>query len=124
MSIHVDDIRSYPEEMIAKRARRFGNRWCHLWCDPGEEALLHLFARRIGLARGWFQDRKGFPHYDVTPSKRVSAIAEGALQTDLRLWLAGQGKDSATMPIGLAQAPVQAELPIEVPIEIPWRPRR
>lgn len=42
---------------------------CHLFADtPGE---LHTMARRIGLARRWYQNRENFPHYDLTPSKRA-----------------------------------------------------
>lgn len=66
---------------------RHRHRWCHLWCDPGEEAQLHALARRIGLQRAWFQNKRGFPHYDLTPSRRQRALAAGATETNLRDWL-------------------------------------
>ncbi len=40
---------------------------------------LHLFARRIGLKRSWFQD-SAHPHYDMTVSwRRNRAIKAGAV---------------------------------------------
>lgn len=64
-----------------------GHRWCHLWCDPGNEAALHLLAGRIGMSRKWFQNRDGFPHYDLLPTQRVAAVAAGAVETRLKEWV-------------------------------------
>lgn len=68
MTVYVDQ---FPDEG--------GGRWnggAHmLTTDIGE---LHEMARRIGLKRAWFQD-KTFPHYDLTRSKRQSAIESGAM---------------------------------------------
>lgn len=64
-----------------------GHRWCHLWCDPGNEETLHALASRIGMERKWFQDRKGFPHYDLLPDMRSAALREGAVERRLRDWV-------------------------------------
>lgn len=64
---------------------RNGHRWCHMWSEDIE--ALHVMASVLGLKREWFQDRTGFPHYDLTPRKRAFAIRKGAIQKDLREWL-------------------------------------
>ncbi len=47
----------------------------HLACTDLQ--ALHRFARRIGLRRGWFQDRR-YPHYDLTTERMgVRAIRAG-----------------------------------------------
>lgn len=71
----------------AKRVgTRHGHRWCHLWCDKGEEEQLHALARKIGMRRSWFQNKIGFPHYDLVPPKRAKAIALGAVEMSLVEW--------------------------------------
>ena len=45
---------------------------------------LHEFASRIGCRRSWFQDRPGFPHYDLTPEHRDVALHAGAVDIKLR----------------------------------------
>lgn len=52
----------------------------HMLTSDLEE--LHALAARIGLRREWFQDKR-FPHYDVTRSKRVRALREGAIPIGL-----------------------------------------
>lgn len=72
----------------ARQAARWGTRWCHLWADKTEDLpQLHEIARKIGLKRAYFQNRPGFPHYDLVPSKRKLALAAGAKEQDLREWL-------------------------------------
>lgn len=44
---------------------------------------LHAMARRIGMKLAWFQNRPGFPHYDLVPSKRAAAIRLGAVEKPL-----------------------------------------
>jgi hypothetical protein len=51
---------------------------CHLYADGVEE--LHAFALSIGMRRSWFQDREGFPHYDLTEGRRRRAVARGAVE--------------------------------------------
>lgn len=66
---------------------RTGHQWCHMWCAPGCEEQLHSVARAIGLKRSWFQVKRGFPHYDLVPSKRRAALEMGVVPTDLAEWL-------------------------------------
>lgn len=56
-----------------------GRTWCHMAADGVEE--LHAFARRLGLKRAWFQDRR-IPHYDLTETKRAEAVLLGAVADD------------------------------------------
>lgn len=69
-----------------------GCRMCHMWCDDGEEEVLHALAAQIGLLRAWFQEHRFLRHYDLTPSKQALAIAAGALEMNLVEWLKGRGK--------------------------------
>lgn len=79
--IFVDELRSYPEFAIKREARPYGRLWAHLWCD-GDEEELHEFAKNLGLKREWFQGNYRNPmlrHYDLTQSKRLMAIRNGAI---------------------------------------------
>ncbi len=54
-------------------------RWkvsCHLLSDSSLDEL-HAFAAKIGCHREWFQD-SSTPHYDLTASRRASALKHGA----------------------------------------------
>ena len=90
--IYVDEVHTYPDAAVGAAAKRYGNDWCHLWCDPGEDEALHELARKIGLKRSWFQGSKNtkrgvtLPHYDITASKRELAIQHGAVEGNLRRW--------------------------------------
>lgn len=56
-------------------------RWkesCHLFSDCNNLDELHQFARKLGLKPLWFQDRPGFPHYDLTRGIRERAVKLGA----------------------------------------------
>jgi hypothetical protein len=73
----------------ARQAAKHGTRWCHLWAaDGGSIAELHSIAVKIGLRKAYFQNRAGFPHYDLVPSKRRLALSAGAVAMDLKLWVA------------------------------------
>jgi hypothetical protein len=88
MPIYVDDTFTWPAKHTAPAARRHGHRWCHLWCDPGEEAALHTLAQGIGLLRSWYQTANPrFPHYDLVPAKRKLAIDHGATPIRLHDWI-------------------------------------
>ena len=89
--VYVDEPFSWPLEEIPKKAQRHGYRWCHLWTDPGNEEALHRLARIIGLKPQWFQNRPGFPHYDIVPAKRLRAIAAGAIEKSLMDWVKERG---------------------------------
>jgi hypothetical protein len=69
---------------------RHGHKWCHLWCDEGDEDALHAMAGRLGLKRSWFQNKPGFPHYDLVPPRREHALRLGAVNTSLREWLSAR----------------------------------
>lgn len=84
--IYVDSITAYPESAVAQKARRYGGRWCHMWCDGNVEEL-HQMAEALCLKRDYFQDVKDFPHYDLVESKRKLAIQLGAQEISLRAWI-------------------------------------
>ena len=79
MAIYVDNILEYPEEMVARGAKKHGTKWCHLMTD-GDIEELHLFAKKIGLKRSWFQEHITSPHYDLISSKRRLAVKKGAIE--------------------------------------------
>lgn len=72
MTIYVDDVRHAYGRM----------KMCHLWADT--DAELHEMARKIGVARRWFQGppKSRWNHYDICISKKKQAIALGAVLTD------------------------------------------
>lgn len=76
MMIYVDSVSFYPGRMISPMARKHGHKWSHMFADTVEE--LHRFAAGLGLRKSYFQDKPGFPHYDLTPVKRNMAILKGA----------------------------------------------
>jgi hypothetical protein len=43
---------------------------------------LHVFAKKIGLQRSWFQGNASWPHYDLTPNKRKLALKLGAVEIE------------------------------------------
>ena len=76
------------------KARTRGTLWCHVWpAEPNPESLkdLHEVALAIGLKRCWFQNRPGFPHYDLVASKRLLAIERGAVEKSLPEWIEERG---------------------------------
>lgn len=74
---YVDKLQNTrPVDMAGGRWR--WNHYCHLFADSLDE--LHAFAARIGLKREYFQNVPGFPHYDLTQTKRALAVKEGAAQ--------------------------------------------
>ncbi len=87
--IYVDEL--FVAESKDPQARfvgsRTGHKWCHMWCDNGEEDQLHRIAKAIGMKKEWFQDKKDFPHYDLIPSKRDKAIKNGAMPYSLYEWI-------------------------------------
>ena len=80
------------------RRRRRDGEWtqvksCHLFTFPGWEDDLHEFASKLGLQRMWYQTAAILPHYDLTPVRRLRAVALGAVELDrgdlinaIRLW--------------------------------------
>jgi hypothetical protein len=41
-------------------------------------------ADKIGIARRWFQNKPGFPHYDICKAKRELAVMHGAVEISWR----------------------------------------
>ena len=68
MTVYVDDMRASFRRMIM----------CHMIADTEEE--LHSMARRIGIARRWYQG----DHYDISLSKRKIAVRLGAREVTWR----------------------------------------
>lgn len=63
-----------------------GKMWCHLTADSLDE--LHVFAKRLGLKREWFQGypKSLYPHYDTVFHEK--AIQMGARLVDSRFLVA------------------------------------
>ncbi|MBK8476991.1 MAG: DUF4031 domain-containing protein [Opitutaceae bacterium] len=87
MPVYVDGLRVHRSRSEPARSagERFGHRWCHLWSNDLD--ALHAMAEGLGMHRDWFQDRPGFPHYDLPPFRREAALALGAVEYSLKAWL-------------------------------------
>jgi len=74
MSVYVDNARAKFGRMLM----------CHMVADTRDE--LHAMADAIGLKRNWFQDRPkaSAPHYDVSLTRRATAVERGAIEVDRR----------------------------------------
>lgn len=55
---------------------------CHLVADDVD--TLHAMADKIGVSRRWFQNKPGFPHYDICKAKRELAVGFGAIEISRR----------------------------------------
>lgn len=77
--IYVDEIKTYPKGMF-----------CHMWSTENDEDL-HAFAKKIGMKRSWFHVSTGisgkFPHYDLNPMQRQTALDQGAEPMSLSTFL-------------------------------------
>lgn len=71
MAVYVDDARHALGRMIMG----------HMLADTLDE--LHGVAEAIGMKRSWYQPTS-FPHYGVSVSRRVAAVALGAITVDRR----------------------------------------
>jgi hypothetical protein len=88
MNVHVDSLRP-----CATRPFWPYNQSCHLYATPLHAEDVHALAAKIGLKREWFQPKAVIPHYDLTPGKRVEAVAAGTIEVNdrtlvrhMRLW--------------------------------------
>lgn len=88
MTIYVDELKDWPLEMVQRRARRWGTRWCHLLSDSDDLEELHRFAQQLGLRTTYFQNhvRPRLAHYDLLPLKRAEAIKLGAVEVNALDW--------------------------------------
>lgn len=75
MTVYVDNM-----EAAYQPGHRPGRTYvmCHMIGDTDEE--LHAMADKIGVARKWHQG----DHYDIAKSKRALAVANGAVELDMR----------------------------------------
>lgn len=83
MAAYVDDLKSTAP--YVNNGKGFANRfsqYCHLIADTEEE--LHEFAKKIGMRREWAQHHGRMVHYDLTASRRVRAVKEGAVRITTR----------------------------------------
>jgi len=71
MAVYVDGERNQFGRMVM----------CHMIGDTVAE--LHEMANRIGMKREWFQPYSS-PHYDLSLSRRASAVKLGAIEVDRR----------------------------------------
>lgn len=75
MVCYVDDMQA-AYQPAHNSARKYI--MSHMIADTEEE--LHAMAKRIGVARRWYQG----DHYDITQSKKVLAIQYGAKAITMR----------------------------------------
>jgi hypothetical protein len=75
VSVYVDQL-----SPTIRSAKWRHNKACHLYADDVKE--LHAFAVLIGQKPWWFQNRPGFPHYDLTAGMRSRALLRGAIEHD------------------------------------------
>jgi hypothetical protein len=68
MAVYIDSARNGFGRMVM----------CHMVADTPAE--LHAMADAIGLQRRWYQspDKASFPHYDLSLTRRATALAHGA----------------------------------------------
>ncbi len=58
-----------------------------MWSDKNTEELLDI-ALKIGMKPEWLQQsRRGFIHFDLTSSRRESAIKKGAVEITWKEYL-------------------------------------
>lgn len=99
MTVYVDDMRANFGRMVM----------CHMIADT--EIELHNMARRIGVARKWFQDpatmrKVSHPHYDICLSKKALAVSFGAVEITQRQCAAMQSTRQRGYPLLQPEAAV------------------
>lgn len=85
MPCYVDTLAVFvaTEPQARRVGARHGHLWCHLVADTREELL--AMARVVGAFSDWLQvGRDGFPHFDLTPPRRETAIRMGAKEISRR----------------------------------------
>jgi hypothetical protein len=73
MTIYVDPLMPWGWKLYGRKVDS-----CHMFTDQADLAELHEMAMKIGLKRGYFQNKPGRPHYDLVKSRRDAAIEAGA----------------------------------------------
>ncbi len=82
VSVYVDELRMTPS--LCRKKFPYPQ-YCHMVADSEPE--LHRMAHDLGLKRSWFQNRRDYPHYDITASKRTQAVQRGAKEISAREWV-------------------------------------
>lgn len=86
MTVYIDKPRQHSLKLYSS------NWWSHIFADTEEE--LHLFAARLGLNKGWFQNNK-YPHYDLNGFKgHKKALSMGAILVSTKEYLRERQKTS------------------------------
>lgn len=115
MTVYVDQITDYGGS-VKVYVGKVSQRWCHMTADTLEE--LHDLAEKIGMKRSWYQPGAWLHlcHYDLTPGKRVAAVAAGAVEVQamahLRQLMA-EGRDRVRVELGFLM-PVPAQITDQV----------
>lgn len=95
MPVYVDPLMTHGWKMRGRPVRN-----CHMFTDEATLDELHRVAAAIGMKRSWFQDER-VKHYDLTPTRRLAAIAAGAIEVErreaVRIWRAA-GASAALNP--------------------------
>lgn len=110
--IYVDQPFHFPARgaQAFRVGSRHNHKWCHMWSENVE--ALHRMAKAIGMRREWFQNKPGFPHYDLVPSRRAHALRLGAVERDLMDYLREKRKanngDRTNIPPGNPVLPVHS----------------
>lgn len=81
--ILVDNLRAWPTYPSGHKY------WAHMWHSDNDLDALDAFAERLGLKRHWRHKHEGLIHYDLTPTKRIEALALGAVKMQVKDWLRG-----------------------------------
>ncbi len=81
MTIYVDALFKYPQ-----------GEYCHMWSDVSDEECLRFATQVLWLQASYAQMSHGailkdFYHFDLTPSKRLLALAKGAIHLSLKDYL-------------------------------------
>lgn len=80
MTVYVDPLTSWGMIYRGKQVKT-----CHMATD-GDVSELHEMAEKLGM-RKYFQDKPGFPHYDLMQGKRIEAVKLGAVEVGFREFL-------------------------------------
>lgn len=77
MAVYVDDMHTTPMGNFGRM------KMCHMVADTTDELL--AMADRIGVQRKWIQHAgTSREHFDIASSKRVLAVAAGAVEISMR----------------------------------------
>lgn len=79
MAVYVDQLAPWGWVLRGRKVLS-----CHMFTDSADLEELHAVALRIGMKRAWFQSHRIAPHYDLTPSRRMTAVELGVIEVSRR----------------------------------------